>query len=400
MKRIVSLLAIATGLAAYAACGGGNENTGGPVTPPPSATTPAGSASTTSAMPSASTGGTTEPPKMSVTDQWKKLGKDIQAGWTAHDTKLIGATYTDSAMIGAPMHEGWKEVKASEGMMRLGMMFAAFPDVSMKLVRGIYKDDKAAIEWWCSGTNTGEMMGEKGTGKKFAMHGLSIITLDKASGKISHENLYMDDTTMMGQIGKLPPNAKFRAADAGPTGEPEMVWAKDGEDTSKNEAAAKAVYAAFEKKDDKAFVAAMSDDCTWSDYAQPQDMKGKAAAQKFFGEWSKAFPDSKVNAKNMFAAGDWVVVEAEMTGTFKGPLGTVKPTNKSATTHAADVIKFKDGKAVMGATYSNGLEFAVLYGLMPAPKMGKNPDAKPGDTKKPDAKPADTTKKPDPAPKK
>jgi len=53
----------------------------------------------------------------------------------------------------------------------------------------------------------------------------------------------------------------------------------------------------------------------------------------------------------------------------------------------------------MGATYSNGLEFAVLYGLMPAPKMGgaKGPDTKPADTtKKPDVKPADTTKKPEP----
>jgi hypothetical protein len=107
-----------------------------------------------------------------------------------------------------------------------------------------------------------------------------------------------------------------------------------------------------------------------------------------------------MTTKNMFAVGDWVVVEAEMTGTFKGPLGTLKPTNKSATTHAADVIKLKDGKAVMGATYSNGLEFAVLYGLMPAPKMGgaKGPDAKPGDAKKPDAKPADTTKPADKPP--
>jgi ketosteroid isomerase-like protein len=353
-------------------------------------------------MPSAS-GGTSEPPKMTVGEQWKKLGAAIQAGWAAHDAKAVGATYTDSAMIGAPMAEGWKEVKASEGMMRLGMFFTAAPDVQMKLVRGVYKDDKAAIEWFCAGTNTGEMMGEKATGKKFSQHGLSIITLDKGTGKVAHESLYMDDTTMMGQLGKLPPAVKFRAVDAGPTGEPEMVWAKDGEDTSKNEAAVKSVYAAFEKHDDKAFLAAMDDNCTWADYAQPTDMKGKDAAKKFFGEFGKAFPDLKMNAKNIFAAGDYVVVEAEMTGTFKGALGAVKPTNKSATTHAADVIKLKDGKAVAGATYSNGLEFAVLYGLMPAPKMGgKGPDAKPGDAKKPDAKPADTTKKPDakPEPKK
>lgn len=403
MKRTVSLLAITLGLATYgAACGGGNENTG-PVTPPPSATGPSGSASTTSATPSASSTGGTEAPKPSVAEQWKKVAGAMTAAWAAHDAKAAGATYTDTAMVGAPGAKGWEEIKATEAMQKLQGFFTAAPDVKMTVVRSITKDDKAAIEWHVAGTNTGEMMGEKATGKKFAQHGLSVLTLDKASGKISHESLYMDDTTMMGQLGKAPPGVKFRAADAAPAGETEMIMAKDGEDTSKNEAAVKAVYASFEKKDEKAFLAGMDDNCVWADYAQPADMKGKDAAKKFFGEWSKAFPDSKMTTKSMFAAGDWVVVEAEMTGTFKGPLGggAVKPTGKSATTHAADVIKLKDGKAVMGSTYSNGLEFAVLYGLMPAPKMGgapKGPDAKPGDAKKPDTKPADTTKPADKPP--
>src|SRR5581483_493522 len=158
-----------------------------------------------------------------------------------------------------PTAKGWEESKASDAMMHLQQFFTAVPDVQMKLVRGIYKDNMAAMEWWCSGTNTGEMMGEKATGKKVGQHGLSIVTLDKATGKIAHENLYMDDLTMFGQLGKGAPNAKFRAADAAPTGEPEMVWAKDGEDTSKNEAAVKAWYTSFEKKDEKAFLGGLDD---------------------------------------------------------------------------------------------------------------------------------------------
>ncbi len=404
MKRTVSLLAITLGLGTYgAACGGGNENTG-PVTPPTSATAPSGSASTTSATPSATTGGT-DAPKPTVADMWKKLGTAMNAGWAAHDIRAVGALYSDSATVGAPGAKGWEELKASEAMTRLGMFFTAVPDVKMQLVRSIYKDDKAAFEWYCAGTNTGEMMGEKATGKKVAQHGLSIATLDKTSGKISHESLYMDDATIMGQLGKGAPGMKFRAATDPAPGEPEMVWAKDGEDTSKNVAALMAMAQSMEKKDDKAFLATLDDNATWAEYAQPADMKGKDSAKKFFGEFTKAFPDLKVTAKNTFAAGDWVVAEWEMTGTFKGPLGggAVKPTNKSATTHAADVVKFKDGKAVMGSTYSNGLEFAVLYGLMPAPKMGgaKPADTKPVDTKKPEVKPADTTKPADkPPPKK
>jgi len=358
---------------------------------PPTVAPPSGSASTTSATPSASSTGP-EAPKPTLADFHKKLGMSIQAAWTAHDIKKMMENYAPDASMGFAGGKGWEDAKAGEIEKRLGAFWAACPDVKLGTVRVLVKNEIAIVEWVASGTNTGEMMGEKPTGKKFGNHGVSVVWVDKTSGKIARENMYMDEATFLGQLGKTDKNAKFRAVEDAPKAEPEMVWAKEGDDTSKNEGTVKALYAALEKHDEKAFLGVIADDAVHADYSQPADNKGKDAAKKELAEFAKAIPDLKVTAKNTWGIGDYVIVEGEMSGTLKGPLGPFKPTNKSATTHFVDVLKFnKDGKIAWAGTYSNGVEFAVQYGLMklPGPPAAK-PDAKP-EVKKPETKPATTT---------
>jgi len=377
-----------------AACGGGNENTG-PVTPPPSATT---STSPTSATTS-STGTTAEPPKPTLAELHMKLGMSIQDAWMKHDTKAALANYSPDAVMGFASFHGWEDAKIDMIEKRLGAFWNACPDVKLGALRVYEKNEIGIVEWIAAGTNTGDMMGEKATGKKFGNHGITLYWMDKTSGKIARENMYMDEATFMGQLGKADKNAKFRSVEDVPSAKPEMIMGKDGDDTTKNEAAAKAIYDAFNKHDATAFLGTITDDAVHADYAQPADTKGKDAAKKEVGEFLKAFPDLKLTPKNTWAMGDYVIVEGEMFGTMKGPIGPFKPTGKSATTHFVDVMKFnKDAKATWVATYSNGLEMGVQYGLIKPPAMPKGDakpaDAKPTDVKKPDAKPATTTAPP------
>lgn len=384
MKRNLSLLALVVGTVGIGACGG--EST---VVPPP----PHPAVLTTAALPSATSTVPVEAPKPTLAEMHKNLGGAMQAAWASHDLKKLMGCYADGATFGMPMATGWMDAKAPDVEKHLGGFFAAFPDAKMAAARVLIKGDVELVEWVATGTNTGELMGEKPTGKVMGRRGVSVITLDKATGKIAHETMYADDATVMGQLGKLPKNAKFRAVETLPVGEPEVVVAKDPQDT-KNEATVRALYQAFEKKDDKAFLATVTDDVVHADFSAPADSKGKDAAKKAFAEMTKAMPDLKLTDKSVWSAGDYVVVEGEMTGTLKGQLGPFKPTNKSATTHFVDVVKFTNGKISWLGTYGNGMEFAVQYGLVKMPGA-KVDGAKKPDAKKPDAKGADT-KKPQP----
>jgi predicted ester cyclase len=393
MKRTVSLLALVVGMVA---CGGETATTP-EIKPPP---TPSSAVSTTSAIPSATATTPVEAPKPTLAELHKKLGAQINAAWAARDVKKLMDLYADGATFGMPTAMGWSESKSPDIEKHISGFLAGFPDAKMAATRVIIKGDTMIAEWVTTGTNTGEFMGEKPTGKATGHRGISVMTIDKNTGKVVRETMYMDNATVMGHLGKADKNAKFRAVEALPSGEPEMVVAKDDQD-AKNEAAVRALYQALEKKDEKAFLALVTDDVVHADYSAPADSKGKDAAKKEVAEMTKALPDLKLTAKNVWSAGDYVVVEGEMTGTLKGQLGPFKPTNKTATTHFVDVVKFVNGKISWLGTYGNGMEFVVQYGIvkLPAPKGsdGKPGDAKPGDGKKPDAKPTET-KKPDTKP--
>jgi ketosteroid isomerase-like protein len=165
--------------------------------------------------------------------------------------------------------------------------------------------------------------------------------------------------------------------------EPEWVVAANNDVEKKNAEAATAFYATWEKKDSKAFLDSLTEDAQHLDFSRPADgQKGKAAAKKDFDAFIKAFPDMKMNVKNMWAAGPYVVLESQATGTFKGALGPLKPTQKTGTLHGLDVMKLADGKLALGHSYGSGAEFAGAFGLM-AKDAGKPPAKPAGGAKAP-----------------
>jgi len=83
-----------------------------------------------------------------------------------------------------------------------------------------------------------------------------------------------------------------------------------------------------------------------------------------------------------------------MSGTNKGPMVApgmkLAATNKPINLHGVDVIQMKDGKAVSGMSYGNGMEMAMQLGLMKPPAEKKDAAKKEGAaaTSKDAAKPA------------
>lgn len=305
--------------------------------------------------------------KIPTIDAVKKHNDEHMAAWAAHDAKKLMALHPPGAVIAMPGPKGLEEMTAAAAEKQMAEFFKAFPDAKLTTTRVLVKDDKAIAEWVVTGTNSGDFMGGKPTGKRVGYGGVSVRWLGP-DGKVTRENMYVDQTTMMGQLGKAPKDAKVRAPLAAPTGATEFIVAKPGDE--KNETTLRSLYAAMEKQDVKGSVALFSTDIVVSNAYYPEDIKGLKAVEKDITEGSKAFVDSKTKISQCISAGSFVACEFVWSATWKGPAMGMKPTGKTGTVHGVEIARLKDGKIAETHGYGNGVEFAATFGLMedkPAP---------------------------------
>jgi len=329
-----------------------------------------------------------------MADAQRKFLADLETALAARDPKKVAALYSTGAVISSAgkegVHDAVGRAEIEHSRTRgFAVMGKAFPDIKWVNTRALQQGDVMVVEWIGSGTDTGGFLDDKPTNKKVGWRGISIYRFDD-DGLVKRENNVLDPLTIMGQLGRSESKAKVRPAATVPSASTQWVTAKDSPEEQANVDAVNAFYALFEKKDEKALAAMMTDDVVHADLAQADDVKGKEAAKKELAAWFKAFPDVKMNATHAWAFGDIVVAEVETTGTFKGPLGPLKPNGKTATTHAVDVVEMSGGKIARVTSYTNGRDFLMKYDLMPKP-------ATPATTTTPaTATPATTT--PAPAP--
>lgn len=344
-----------------AACGGETKDPTNPTTVTSASATPADSAPVASASATVA-----PPPKPPLAELMKKTSAAMMGAWAAHDVKKLMPTYSDDAVLSMPGPMGWMDAKKADIETSMGGLFAAFPDSQMTATRTFVKGNVAVTESVFTGTNTGDFMGQKATGKKVGYHAVMVNWFND-DGLVSKEHVYYDHVTAMSQMGKGDPKAKFRAVEAMPTATASVIVAKDSPDEAKTVDAVKTWYTAFEKKDDKAFLAPFADDVVHMDYTQPADFKGKDGAKKEWAELFKTFPDAKIAPTNVWAFDTFVVAELGMTATMKGAMGPIKATNKSGTIHMLDVFEMKDGKVKAVASYGSLAEAAFAFGVTPPP---------------------------------
>jgi len=315
----------------------------------------------------------TPPPKPVMADAQRKFLAELEAGLAARDAKKVAALYSTGAVLTSAgkdgIHEsmGRGEIEAARAR-GFAVMGKAFPDVKWTHTRALQNGDVMVLEWVGTGTDTGGFLDDKPTNKKVGWRGISILWFDD-DGLVRREHGVLDPLTIMGQLGRGDAaTRKVRAPAQAPASPTVFVSAKGSPEEQKNLDGVKAMYPLVAKKDDKALLAMLTDDVVHADLTQPDDVKGKDGVKKELGGWQKAFPDLEVSVAQAWAFGDVVVTEIATTGTFKGPLGALKPNGKKATTHGVDVVELKDGKIARMTSYANGRELLVQYDLLPPKK--------------------------------
>jgi steroid delta-isomerase-like uncharacterized protein len=98
-------------------------------------------------------------------------------------------------------------------------------------------------------------------------------------------------------------------------------------------------------------------------------LHGVDQVKQFAQTWSTAFPDARIDLKNVIESGDQAAAELTYNGTHSGPLagsqGEVAATGKHVSLPGAAFITVSDGKIAIFHGYYDQMAIMAQLGLMP-----------------------------------
>ncbi len=106
--------------------------------------------------------------------------------------------------------------------------------------------------------------------------------------------------------------------------------------------------------------------------------QGAEGLKEMIAAYRTAFPDLKLTVKAMATSGDTLLAYITMSGTNTGMMMGMPATNKSINIEGADMVVFKDGKAVEHWGVEDDWGMMKQLGLMPPPPKDMKPNKKKG----------------------
>jgi steroid delta-isomerase-like uncharacterized protein len=100
--------------------------------------------------------------------------------------------------------------------------------------------------------------------------------------------------------------------------------------------------------------------------ALPASVNGPGGLAQFMSVYVTAFPDLRFEIEQQLTDGDFVVTRWIATGTHRGVLMGIQPTNRRAVTHGCTVSQFQNGKGVHDWIYWDSGNLLRQLGVLPA----------------------------------
>lgn len=131
---------------------------------------------------------------------------------------------------------------------------------------------------------------------------------------------------------------------------------------------AKQQIAALNSRDLKGYLSRIDESYTGQSELSPGPIRGREGVRQYIESLLGAFPDLRLEVEQVIASGDTVVVRMHATGTHKGNLAGIPPTNKSIVLHACNVVEVRNGKAIQGRLYADNASLFQQLGVLSLPK--------------------------------
>ena len=132
--------------------------------------------------------------EQSILANQEKIGE----AWSNYDKELFASVSSPNIIRNGNGVRMASNLEEYAGFM--DVFHTAFPDFNVAIDSYVIKDGKSYINWTCTGTNTGEFMGNPPTGKSIETHGISVWTFD-ANGIAIQEDAYYDNMELYNQLG-------------------------------------------------------------------------------------------------------------------------------------------------------------------------------------------------------
>jgi steroid delta-isomerase-like uncharacterized protein len=127
------------------------------------------------------------------------------------------------------------------------------------------------------------------------------------------------------------------------------------------------IFEAWNKHDPARYVKLLDEKHVIESDTIPAPLTGREAGRQFMQMYVSAFPDLHFNIDQMLGDGDFVVTRWTTTGTQRGELMGIKPTNRRTVTHGCSVSQIKNGKPVHDWIYWDTGHLLRQLGVLPVP---------------------------------
>jgi steroid delta-isomerase-like uncharacterized protein len=298
-----------------------------------------------------------------------KVTEGCWQAFTAWNKETFRACYADKtdlmAMDTLPAQGGKtpQEVLVISGVFR-----NAFTDFTSDLQLLLVNGRKAVAFGIFTGTHQGRSLGIPPTNKPIGLYWAQVFEVDP-QGRIVRERDYIDQATLLHQLGVLPSSMAPAS---------EKPWPARVRAVSKGDPAEQAnlqvVKTSLEgqgKGQADAAVARYSDDAVLRFVSAGEPITGKKAISEVLQAYYTSNTNLQVTVRDIWAAGDWVIAETTTKATTAAELpGAPGSKGKQWEQNGLELFELSAGKVKRHMVFTNGLKYAADVGLVDPAEFG------------------------------
>ena len=131
---------------------------------------------------------------------------------------------------------------------------------------------------------------------------------------------------------------------------------------------AKQQIAALNARDLDGYLSRIDESYVGHSETRPEPIRGVEGVRQYIQSLFIAFPDLMIEAEQVIASGDTVVVRMRATGTHKGSYVGIAATNKSIVIEACSVTEVKNGKSIHSRMYADNVKLLQQLGVLSLPR--------------------------------
>ena len=298
-----------------------------------------------------------------------KATENCWAAITAWNKEGFRACYADQTDLTAVDTLPPQSAKTPQEVLVLAGVFRnAFPDFKSDLELVLVNGHKAVAFGIFTGTHKGRSLGIPPTNKPISFYWAQVFEVNP-QGLIIHERDYIDQATMLHQLGVLP--SSMAPASEKPWPAKIRAVAKGDPAEQANLQMVKKSFEGEGKAQVDAAVGRYSDDAVFRFVSAGEPMTGKKAIAEVLQGYFTSNTDFQVIVRDIWAADDWVVAETTTTATTAADLAGAPGTKgKQWSQNALELLELSGGKVKRHIVFANGLKYAADVGLVDPAEFG------------------------------